>query len=282
MSPPCGSCDLSVMELSPFLYGLYKVAKYAVYPYTWLIVLIGLILLFTWLPASPRVTRWLRRLSLTTLLLTVILGTPIIGNNAVGILEAWYPPQDPSSLGKVDAIVVLGGGVAPKGKLRPATELTQVSKERVLCGVELFTQGLAPTLIMSGGDARVFGVGPLEAEIMKQFAVRLGVPAPAIVTETLSRTTYENAVEVRRLIPPTASVLLVTSAYHMPRAQYLFAQQKIHSTPYPCGYLSRNGPGVEWNWNPFSLIPTAGAFLQNSLAVSELIGLLVYSLGGGG
>jgi uncharacterized SAM-binding protein YcdF (DUF218 family) len=270
------------MELSPFLYGLYKVAKYAVYPYTWLIVLIGLILLFTWLPASPRVTRWLRRLTLITLLLALFLGTPLVAYNTVGILEAWHPPRDPISLPKSDAIVVLGGGVAPQGKLRPATEPSQVTKERVLCGVDLFAHGLAPTLIMSGGDATAIGSGPHEAEAMKHFAVRLGVPDQAIMTETHSRTTYENAVEVHRLIQPSASVLLVTSAYHMPRAQYLFAQQKIHSTPYPCGYLSRNGPGVEWTWNPFSLIPTAGAFWQNSLAVSELIGLLVYSLGGRG
>lgn len=270
------------MELSPFLYGLYKVVKYAVYPYTWLIGLIGLILLFTWLPPSPRVTRWLRRLSLTTLLLALFLGSPLVAHNTVGILEAWHPSRDPSSLPKSDVIVVLGGGVASQGTLRPVTEPSQVTKERVLCGIDLFARGLAPTLLMSGGDATIIGAGPYEAEAMKRFAVRHGVPDQAIVTETRSRTTYENAVEVRRLIQPSASVLLVTSAYHMPRAQYLFAQQKIHSTPYPCGYLIRNGPGVEWGWNPFSLIPTSGAFWQNSLAVSELIGLLVYSLGGTG
>lgn len=268
------------MELSPFFYGLYKVAKYAVYPYTWLLGLIGLILLFTWLPASPRVTRWLRRLSVTTLLFAFLLGTPLIGYNAIGLLESRHPPQDPSALPKSDVIVVLGGGIAPKGTLRPVTEPSQVTKERVLCGADLFLRGLAPTLIMSGGDASVVGSGPLEAEAMKQFAVRLGVPDHAIVIETRSRTTYENAVEVRRLIQPSSSVLLVTSAYHMARAQYHFSQQGIRSTPYPCGYISRNGPGLDWPVNPFWLIPTSGALWNNSLAVSEVVGLLVYRLTG--
>ncbi len=266
------------MELSPFLYGLYKLAKTAVYPYTWLIVLLGLIALLSWLPSSPRITRWLRGLSLTTVLLALLIGSPFVAHNTIGVLEAWHPPQDPATLAKADAIVVLAGGVAPKGTLRPVTEPSQITKERVLCGADLFARGLAPTLIMSGGDASTIGEGPAEAEVMKEFAVRLGVPAQSVVTETRSRTTYENAVETRRLIRPAASVLLVTSAYHMPRAHYLFAQQGIHSTPYSCGYLSRNGPGLQSLRNPFSFIPSSAGFWQNSLAVSELVGLLVYSL----
>ncbi len=270
------------MELSPFLYGLYKLAKYAVYPYSWIILLAILILLLTWLPASPSATRWLRRLSLISLILIIMLGSPFVGHNLISILEAWHPPVDPSTLRKADAIVVLSGGVAPKGSLRPTTEPSQITKERMLCGVDLYARGLAPSVILSGGDASIVGHGPVEAEAMKGFAVRLGVPDQALVVETHSRTTYENAVEVRRLIQPSTSVLLVTSAFHMPRAQYLFHQQGIQSMPYPCGYLSRNSPSLAWTWNPFLLIPTSSGLWINSLAISEFIGLLVYSLGGSG
>jgi uncharacterized SAM-binding protein YcdF (DUF218 family) len=268
------------MELSPFFYGLYKTAKYAVYPYSWLIVLLGLVMVLTWLPASPGITRWLRRFSVSAFSLAFVVGSPIVAFNSMGALESWHPPRSPADLPKSDVIVVLGGGVAAEGKLRPRTEPSQLTKERVLCGVDLFQRGLAPTILLSGGDATVIGVGPLEAEAMKQFAMRLGVPEQAIVTETRSRTTQENAAEVRRLIQPNTSVLLVTSAYHMPRSQYLFDREGIRSSPYPCGYYSRNGPSLETLLNPYSWIPTSGAFLQNSLAISEVVGMMVASLSG--
>lgn len=270
------------MELSPFLYGLYKVAKYAVYPYTWLVALAGLILILSWLPSSPGPTHWIRRLALTIFLLICLFGNSIVAWNLLGALETWHPPKDPTVLSKSDFIVVLGGGVAEKGSLRPTTELTPLTMQRVLCGTDLYSHGLAPTIVMSGGDSSVIGEGAREAEYMKRFALGIGVPANAIVVESRSRTTYENAVEVRRLLGDRASIILVTNAYHMPRAYRFFTRQGLSPTPYPCGFLTRNGPGLAGTWNPLSMIPNAGAFWQNSLAISEFIGIVVYSLVGSG
>lgn len=270
------------MELSPFLYGLYKVAKYAVYPYTWLATLVCIIMILSRFPSSPRTTRWIRLTALTAFFILFILGNSFVSTTLLGILEAWHPPKEPTVLSKSDFIVVLGGGVAEKGSLRPTTELTPLNMQRVLCGTDLYSHGLAPTIVMSGGDSSVIGEGAREAEYMKQFAMSIGVPANAIVVETRSRTTYENAVEVRRLLGDRASIILVTNAYHMPRAYRFFARQGLSSTPYPCGFLTRNGPGLTGTWNPLSMIPNAGAFWQNSLAISEFVGIAVYSLAGSG
>ena len=98
------------MELTPFLYGLYKLAKYAIYPYTWLVALAGLILILSWLPSSPGLTRWIRRLALTIFLLIWLLGNPVVASNLLGALEMWHPPKDPTALSRHDAIVVLAGG----------------------------------------------------------------------------------------------------------------------------------------------------------------------------
>jgi hypothetical protein len=48
------------MELSPFWFGLYKLAKYAVYPYTWLIVLIGSLTLLLMLPQACKRLGWIQ------------------------------------------------------------------------------------------------------------------------------------------------------------------------------------------------------------------------------
>ncbi len=268
------------MELSPFLYGLYKLAKYAIYPYSWFVLLAGLMAVLACFPPSAWTTRWMRRAAFTVFGLLLLLGNSWVSHLVMGTLEAWHPPVDPATLSKSDYIVVLGGGIDEKGTLRPTTDLSAVGAERVRCGIDLYKRGLAPTVVMSGGDARVFGEGVLEAPIMKEFAVRDGVPASAVAVEDRSRTTYENLAHVRQLIGPGASLILVTSAYHMPRAYQLAAHQGLRPILYPCGYHTRNLPSWSMVGNLFDLIPNSTAFWHNSVAISEITGILVYKLVG--
>ena len=57
------------MELSPFLFGLYKFVKYGVYPLSWVIVLLGMTAALALFPPHPRRLRWMRINSLLALLL---------------------------------------------------------------------------------------------------------------------------------------------------------------------------------------------------------------------
>lgn len=262
------------MELSPFLFGLYKLVKFLVYPLTWMFVLLALVAVLAGLPGSPRRSWWLRYLSASTLLLLFIVGNPLISRTLVGLLERQYPPFEGSATRRFDAIVVLSGGIAGKGTLRPTDQLSGLSLERTICGVDLFGQGLAPRLVLSGGEATVFGPGPIEAVEMKRLALRLGVPEQAIVVEDRSRTTYENAVDVKRILGH-ASILLVTSASHMPRALGLFRKQGLETTASPCGYLAKNRPWSRWD-DPFDLIPDVEALRKSTLAITEVVGTIVY------
>lgn len=263
------------MELSPFFFGLYKLAKFAVYPFTWLCALLGVLTLLLVFPVSPRRLRWIRILAASAFCLALFLGNEIVAETLVGLLEQQAPPFDSSSTKQFDAIVVLGGGAASKGTLRPSDELTDLSLKRTICGVDLFAQGFAPRLVLSGGDATIFGSGPKEAIEMKRLAQRLGVPDEAILIEDQARTTYENAVATKRLIGP-ASILLVTSASHIPRALGLFRQQGLDATSSPCGYTSTNRPGESWQGNPFDLLPNVVALKKNTTVIVELVGMLVY------
>lgn len=263
------------MELSPFLFGLYKLVKYAVYPFTWLVVLSGLMTILVIGPISPRRLRWIRVLAASTLLLTLTLGNPLIASTFLGLIEGRYPPFDHSTSKRFDAIVVLGGGVAGKGSLRPSDQLSPLSMERTICGADLFAHGYAPRVLLSGGDATTFGQGPTESIEMKRLAVRLGVAEAAIIVEERSRTTYENAVEAKRLLGE-ASILLVTSASHIPRAVALFRKQGFTVTPSPCGYLVRERPGQGWDGNPFDLLPGVGAMEKSTIVINEIVGFIVH------
>jgi uncharacterized SAM-binding protein YcdF (DUF218 family) len=115
---------------------------------------------------------------------------------------------------------------------------------------------------------------------MKRWAHRLGVPNDAILTEEESRTTYENATGTRRLLGQ-ASILLVSSASHLPRATALFAKQGFRVTPAPCAYISQNKPGDSRNGlNVFDFLPNDRALQNSQDAIAEVIGIAVYWMTG--
>ena len=132
--------------------------------------------------------------------------------------ETW--PDLPADL-RVEAIVVLGNRppTDEAGGVMPETE------RRLRRGVEIFKRGHAPLMVMTGGPAPR---GDIEAEVMRDFAIELGVPAEAIMVETQSRNTIENARLTKQLISAEGAgeriprVILVTSPSHLERARRLF------------------------------------------------------------
>lgn len=267
------------MELSPFWFGLYKLVKFAVYPYTWLAVLTGAATVLAFLPSSAARRRWLRILTGATLFIVWLLGAPVVSTIALGVLEARYPPFDRTTAARFDAIIVLGGGASGAGSLRPTDQLTGLSMQHTLCGTDLFAEGRAPRLVLTGGDASIFGEGPKEAFEMKKLSVRLGVPENAILLDDRARTTYENAVGTKRVLGGT-SILLVTSASHMPRAVGLFRKQGFDVTPAPCNYHVREWPQFWQNWDPFALIPDLRSLSETTMAITEVVGMIAYRITG--
>jgi len=134
------------------------------------------------------------------------------GGSALRVAEA--------PLYRAEAIVVLGNRppVDAEGRVRP--EL----RRRIEKGVALYHAGIAPRMVMTGGVAPS---GHVEAEVMREHAVSLGVPASAITLEPRSRDTIENAgfsVALlcgadRRCVP---SVVVVSTPFHLRRAERLF------------------------------------------------------------
>ncbi|MFM7840364.1 MAG: YdcF family protein [Nitrospira sp.] len=260
------------MDLSPFLFGVYKLVKVAVFPYTWLCAVTASLVVLAWLPDSPSRLRWRRGLAVAAAGIVWIVGSPLTATLLAGFLESRLPSFDHTTTAKFDAIVVLGGGAAGKGSLRPDDELGGVSLQRTLCGVALFAEGRAPRLVFSGGDAAIFGTGPREAVAMKRVALQAGVPDQAIVLDDRARNTVENARGVTRVLGQ-GSVVLVTSASHMLRATALFRAQGLAVTPAPCAYSVTNWPAFWEDLDPFAVIPSLGALSGVTNTLVEMVGL---------
>ena len=268
------------MELSPFLFAVYKLVKYALYPLNWVLLVMMLTTLQLYLPITPQRLRWARIGSVGGLCLLLLISSPLVAHSLLGSLEAWHPLPPLGRDDRYDAIVVLSGGVLEPGTLRPTADLSSYSRNRTTCGVDLYKQGYAPKLVFTGGDAHVFNEGTKNAQEMKRWAERLGVPKEAILTEDGSRTTYENATETKRLLGPV-SILLVTSASHLPRATALFLKQGFHVTPAPCDFLIKNRPEHTFEkLDPFDVLPNDHAIEHTTAAVTEFAGMALYWLTG--
>ena len=267
------------MEMTPFLYGVYKLVKYALFPLTWVLLIMALTCLWLWLPLTPERLRRARIGAVMGLVLLIAISSPLIARPLLGSLEAWHAKPLVMDQ-RYDAIVVLGSGVLEQGTLRPIPDLSASSKNRVTCGVDLYQQGYAPKLVFSGGNGHAFKDSPEDAHEMTRWAERLGVSTDAIVGEDQSRTTYENATETRRLLGPV-SILLVTSASHLPRATALFIKQGFKVTPAACDFIIRNRPRDTFqDLDPFDVLPNDRAIEQTTVAVTEWAGMALYWLTG--
>jgi len=263
------------MELSAFWFGMYKLAKYLTYPYTWMLVVAILLMVAIFGRLSTRRLVIVRFLAISLLLMLYGFATPLVAHVLIASLEEQYPPFDASLRRDFGSIVILGGAIMEKGSLRPFNELAASSAERTVCGADLYARGYAGTVILSGGDASIFSEGPQVAVEMKRLALRLGIPEHAIVVENRSRTTYENALETKRLIGAKPA-LLVTSASHLPRAAALFRRQGIDITAVPCGYLAKDRANEPWTFNPFDVLPNVTALEISTNAVQERVGIVFY------
>lgn len=133
------------------------------------------------------------------------------------------------------AVVVLGCQirVRPLGADR---ELLGAAGRRAHAGARAATGAQPPILLVVTSGGRRWE-GRLEADALARELVRQGVPAEAIVCERSSRNTRENAERTAALLRRhgVGHVVLVTCAWHMPRAAELFRRQGLHVEPFPAG-----------------------------------------------
>jgi uncharacterized SAM-binding protein YcdF (DUF218 family) len=134
---------------------------------------------------------------------------------------------------KADVVVVLGARVLPGGLGSPAL------RARVEKAVALYQRGLAPRLLFSGG----VGVNPpAEARVMRELAVRLGVPEEACLLEERSHSTEQNARYSADMLRSLGarSVVVVSDPYHLLRARQYFRLHGFEVATSPALLTERN------------------------------------------
>jgi uncharacterized SAM-binding protein YcdF (DUF218 family) len=218
-----------------------------------------------------------RRLTGSALAVLLAAGWQPLPDLLIRRLEAQYaeiPPQ--ADLRGYVGMVVLGGALESGHVALAHTQpLLTDAAERMTAPLASRLRNPHLRVVFTGGEGSLLGSGPTEAERARNFFDSLGPSEPPIEYEAASRNTYENAVLTAQL--PGVNIaqpwLLVTSAWHMPRAMATFAKAGWNVTAYPVDFRT----GTDTPWTEYSL---EGGIVRWQLVLHEGLGLLAYRLSG--
>ena len=231
---------------------------------------LGLTLLFLALGIARR-RRWPLIAAKAVLWLSSM---PLVVGRLARALEDGATRLPVQGVGTADAIVVLSTGRVTAPGPEAVSEWTDA--DRFFGGVALWRAGKAPLLVFTGGWVPWDPEAPPEGDVLAEYAFGMGVPRDQILTTGRVFNTAEEAVAVAALLksrpagPPR--IILVTSAFHVPRARMLFEQAGLTVSAFPVDFAGIGGRGV----GVMDVLPTAGALAQTQMAVRELYGRLYY------
>lgn len=205
--------------------------------------------------------------------LLIFFSLGIISETSLRPLERQYPPLNlttsaaaslPASLATVKWVVVLGGGAWSDSQRPALSNLFAPSLARVVEAVEIYRRIPGSKLIFSGGK-----LGPSESEaiLMARAAKLLGVAEQDILIEPESKDTETQAVNIKPLVG-TDEFILVTSAWHMPRAMALFKKAGLSPIPAPANYETGTH-GIR----SVDLLPNPDGLTKIGIAIHEYVGL---------
>jgi uncharacterized SAM-binding protein YcdF (DUF218 family) len=197
--------------------------------------------------------------------LAYLASTTLVGNALLVPLERQYPAFEPTQAAGVRDIVVLGSGYEPDDHIPVTGALDSDGLARIVEGVRLARMRPDSRLLVSGGALP--GHSPI-ALGYAELAAGLGIAPSSLVTMDRALNTDQEAREVAALLGGSPFIL-VTSAYHMPRAVMLLRRAGANPVPAPTGQIVHARQDDE----RFGLIPGSRGLRRTETALHEYLGL---------
>ena len=228
------------------------------------LIWVGLFLM--WIRPHRKIGKWV--LTSGVMIFTLLSFHPI-SKILLDPLESQYPPLlirskvEAQALAKTEQIkwiVVLSGGARNAPSFPLASQLSRSSLLRLVEGVTLYKQIPHVKLLLSGSE--------VEARLMHQFVLTMGVPEEEVVVKTGSRDTKEQAIVAAEIVGEEALVL-VTEASHMPRSMALFHKQGLFPLAAPVGHSILPDEKTEL----WAFFPNSGSLQIAERAFYEYLGL---------
>lgn len=241
-----------------------KILSFAVDPFFWIIILL---LLALFAKKKYRRPRYL----VSALILTFVFSSSPIYKIT---FDYWKIKQD-ITYQKFDAGILLGGMIS----LSSSDEniLFNEYNDRLLNTLELFHKGIIKKIIITGASGSLSS-DLKEADIIKSFLIRIGVPREKIIVENQSKNTHENAIYTeltcKELEMDKYSFLLITSDYHMRRSLSCFKKTGLNITPFV-------KESDEFHFDlEYLIAPQTSVLFKWKVLFHEIVGYFMYKLMG--
>jgi uncharacterized SAM-binding protein YcdF (DUF218 family) len=240
-------------------------------PASWLLLLV----VAAWLAVQFGKHILARRLLATLAFILLGLSLLPVGEWLIAPLENRIPSAA-SLPADVTGIILLSGALDPVLSASWGQAETGNAAERLTAFAALARLYPQAQLVFTGGSGSVLTPQYGAADYVGQLFAQLGIDSARILYEREARNTYENVVNSKALVQPSAGEtwVLVTSAFHMPRSVGIFCQQNWEVVPYSVDHYSVTG-------QPLRLEVDLAKHLQMlDTATHEWLGLLAYYLSG--
>jgi uncharacterized SAM-binding protein YcdF (DUF218 family) len=195
---------------------------------------------------------------------------PLFGRALLAPLEGAYPPLATGSVPSAGFVVVLGSSYSPHDAIPVSAALDDAGRARIIEGIRLTKQLGTARLVVSGGRPRRTPAAIGYAEL----AHELGVERDEIAVLDTPLDTGDEAEAIAKLLG-TQPFLLVTSAYHMPRAMRLMRRVGANPIPAPTHQRVDFSSTVSW----LDLLPSSDGLRDTEDALHEYLGLAALSIG---
>ncbi|NVK35652.1 MAG: YdcF family protein [Rhodobacteraceae bacterium] len=218
---------------------------------------------------------WKKRvITLVCIAFLTVFSLPVTSGALWKQLEADYPPRPIANVDEKDVVIVLSGmvgGFQTEGTFYPQWS----DPDRFFAGLDLIAAGKGRRLLFTGGKVP-WSNSPPEGLLLKEKAIAMGISPEIISISGEAENTAQEAQAIKALMAADgiASAVLVTSAFHMPRAVRIFEEAGIDVEPYATDYKAQGSDAV----SILSFVPSAGALQGTSSAVREFIGRAYYAL----
>jgi uncharacterized SAM-binding protein YcdF (DUF218 family) len=210
--------------------------------------------------------------SMIALILLIILSLPIVSRQLIKFLEQGYTLISPNNVDTADTVIVLSGMIRTIKQNNEIYYEFSDAVDRVFAGIELLKLNKAQKIILTRGKLP-WSLGMPEGEFLAQFVKSQGINKNQVILTEVVQNTNDEAIAVSKILPKNSKIILVTSAFHMPRAKTVFENQNLKVIPYAVDF--RLG---EKKMDVLDFLPQANAFKDSSFYFREIIGRAYYSL----
>ncbi len=206
------------------------------------------------------------------LMILIIFSLPVVSGQLIKFLEQNYTLTNPNEIVGADTVIVLSGMVRPIKHNSAVQYEFSDAVDRIFAGINLLKIGKAQKIVLTRGKLP-WSIGMPEGEFLAEFIQSQAIDPNRILLTEIVENTNDEAKAISKMLPINSEIILVTSAFHMPRAKKVFQNQNLKVIPYAVDFRSSTK-----KIDILDFLPQANAFQDSNFYFREIIGRAYYSL----